>query len=678
MAENRIMISEVYIKNFRSIRNATIKTAGFNILVGNNDVGKSNVLKALNLFFNNKTDYNTDFQFDSDFTILPKRSHERKEILIRLKFNIPPTFQKSGEYIWTRVWSQDSTSSETISNSFGELPDQRSRIPSALKRVQYRYVPAVKSAGYYKTLLGDMYRAVLGSQKNPLIESASAFSKQLKTYTKGLSREVLSRLSLSSELSIPNDLNDIFQALVFDTNDNDSDIHVPLTFRGDGIQARHIPIVLRYIAEEDQKSRGQGSMNVYTIWGFEEPENGLELLNTFRMADEFEEYSKDIQIFTTTHSPAFYQKKIKAGTQLFYISKKEGSANTIIETGKDASLIANNMGLMPLIAPYIAEKANELDQMKRELQNIRTEIEKKRERILIITEGSSDWKHIKTAYSVLRERKEYENIFEGLNIEFLEYEPKNSSFPKPLKLEMGCSALVSLCDSYAKLPQDNKIIFIADRDDASTLIKIGSNGSKPYKDWGNNVYSFALPIPSHRIATPLICIEHFYSDDEIKTEVLCSDGVSRRLYMGYEFDTYGRGLEIERLCTNRNLCGNNKIKIIDDAVLPSSAGLDNINYALPKMEFAAKVASGETPYNNFNFESFVPIFEIIQEINRISYVKTINDKDKPIELNDDELDLIDCCDLVKADIYLTETPDIAIKSEANSTEADIDSKEVAS
>lgn len=46
-------------------------------------------------------------------------------------------------------------------------------------------------------------------------------------------------------------------------------------------------------------------MKVATIWGFEEPENGVELSKAFEMANDFEEFSQDIQMFITTHSPAF-------------------------------------------------------------------------------------------------------------------------------------------------------------------------------------------------------------------------------------------------------------------------------------------------------------------------------------------------------------------------------------
>ena len=310
MADKRIKISSVHIKNFRSIRNVLIKATDLNIFVGTNDVGKSNVLKALNLFFNGQTDYDKPFSFESDFTYLfPSKSHSTKEIKITITFEIPDTYSDAGEYTWTKVWRTDNYFEEIILNKNGEKPSTKSRVSGALKRIKYRYVPAVKSPLYYKTLLGDLYFAVSASLGNPLLTSATSFSKALKSYTSTISEEVNAKLHMTSELTIPSDLNDIFQALIFETRGQAEGIRVPLSARGDGIQARHIPIILHYIALEDQKSRRRGSMKVCTIWGFEEPENGLELARAFKMADEFEEYTKEIQIFTTTHSPAFYIKK---------------------------------------------------------------------------------------------------------------------------------------------------------------------------------------------------------------------------------------------------------------------------------------------------------------------------------------------------------------------------------
>ncbi len=51
-------IRRIKIKNFRSIRNLDIEVTDLATFVGDNDSGKSNILKALNLFFNDVTESN--------------------------------------------------------------------------------------------------------------------------------------------------------------------------------------------------------------------------------------------------------------------------------------------------------------------------------------------------------------------------------------------------------------------------------------------------------------------------------------------------------------------------------------------------------------------------------------------------------------------------------------------
>lgn len=71
----------------------------------------------------------------------------------------------------------------------------------------------------------------------------------------------------------------------------------------------------------------------------------------------------------------------------------------------------------------------------------------------------------------------------------------------PLKLEMGNSQLVEMCRNCAAISQSRKLIFIADADDKNTNKDLGASSGN-FKSWGNNVYSFILPVPQHRQATP--------------------------------------------------------------------------------------------------------------------------------------------------------------------------------
>ena len=234
-------------------------------------------------------------------------------------------------------------------------------------------------------------------------------------------------------------------------------------------------------------------------------------------------------------------------------------------------------------------------------------------KVLVITEGATDWKHMKTALSVLKQKEENSDLFNGLDFDFFEYEPANSKDEAVHKLEMGNTTLTSICENYAKMPQDETYIFIADCDVESTNKKMGSATGK-YKRWSKNVYSFTIPIPDNRKETPDICIEHLFNDDEIKTEVTI-EGVKRRLYMGNEFDSRGLSVELDRFCERSDICGPNKIKIIEGSQgdritsIKNSEGVNN--YALSKMNFAKYVSSHP---DDFNFDNFIEIFRIIRQI----------------------------------------------------------------
>lgn len=258
---------------------------------------------------------------------------------------------------------------------------------------------------------------------------------------------------------------------------------------------------------------------------------------------------------------------------------------------------------------YFAETETHNKELKEAIDNAVTD------RPLVITEGATDWKHLQAAYNNLSIKPEFKEIFEHLNFEIFKYEPANSPNPATNKVNMGNSALVAMCEAYSKMPQKRKMIFMADRDDEKTNKKLAVEG-KPYKIWGNNVYSFVLPVPETRKETPEICIEHLYSDDEIRTEYV-EDGIPRRLYLGYEFSNKGISLELNKICEKRNICGPGRISIIDGSSGEKISNLspdDDINYALSKMVFADCVLENKPGFDKFDFNNFVSIFRIIGEI----------------------------------------------------------------
>lgn len=68
-------INQIRIKYFRSIYSVAFDTISdtLTVFTGGNDVGKSNVLRALNLFFNDETDVDEEIIFERDFSKIRKK-----------------------------------------------------------------------------------------------------------------------------------------------------------------------------------------------------------------------------------------------------------------------------------------------------------------------------------------------------------------------------------------------------------------------------------------------------------------------------------------------------------------------------------------------------------------------------------------------------------------------------
>ncbi len=214
-------------------------------------------------------------------------------------------------------------------------------------------------------------------------------------------------------------------------------------------------------------------------------------------------------------------------------------------------------------------------------------------RPLIFTEGKTDWKHIKSAYHRLIVS---DYLPKGIDIEFHEDE-----------LETGDTELLGMCRHYSKTKQTRKHVFIFDRDNEDVLKKVSDSG-KPYKNWGNNVYSFAIPIPSHRANQPKISIEFFYFDEDIKK----TDTNGRRLFLSSEFNPdFGRHISEDLNCIEINRL-RGEVKIIDNRVFDKGSR----NVALTKNDFADLILNGDRNFRELDIQEFAKIFEVIEKILR--------------------------------------------------------------
>lgn len=167
-------IRSIHIENFRSIRNLDVSVTQLSVFVGKNDSGKSNILRALNLFFNGETNPGVEFDFQDDYNFFaPVRARKAKEITVRLEIEIPESYHRTnGEVItWTKKWREgglwneeyDYYGERVTRNRRGnevrervEIPD-KSNVHSLLRKIEFEYVPAIKDSEYFADLRGRIY-----------------------------------------------------------------------------------------------------------------------------------------------------------------------------------------------------------------------------------------------------------------------------------------------------------------------------------------------------------------------------------------------------------------------------------------------------------------------------------------------------------------------------------------
>jgi AAA15 family ATPase/GTPase len=392
-----VVIEQIEIKNFRSFGNRTgettklVKIKALNILSGSNDSGKSNVLRALNLFFNGHTNLNSFFDSNVDFfnKEIPDDKDIKEELVtIKLWFSnenninknknqptksyLPTKFWVSKKWKKSSVYNPESQKSnielsflkekskddkEHFLDAEGSLKypikgSLQKQLTDFLTQIQFHYVPAIKDKLYFSHLFGELQQTLWKGQASRVDSKKNEFQKEIQTETSILMeefKETLNQQSLNYEpvFQLPENLVDLFRTLQVQTGG------VELTQRGDGVQAKLIPEILNYIAIKEKHltnvtTRKGAQVKKYFIWGFEEPENSYEYKNAQLLANRFKDkFIDNAQVFITTHSFNFISIDGENISKYRVWQDDEISASRIakIEKDKEGSYITDDTAL---------------------------------------------------------------------------------------------------------------------------------------------------------------------------------------------------------------------------------------------------------------------------------------------------------------------------------------------
>jgi AAA15 family ATPase/GTPase len=580
------IISKVEINYFRSIYSASFNSVNhLNVFVGGNDAGKSNILRALNLFFNGKTELNTPYDFFQDIT--KYRVEEAREAKGRVTLWVKITFRNIDN--WSSLpktfyikKSWDRNGDITLTHEKGT---KLGTITKFLNKITFHYVPAIRGRETFSYYLGMVHDCLLNDTKAGLADASTAMTKRINEAVDDMSENIKEQLGFESKIEIPQNFRNLFEALDFSTKYGIFD--VPLQKRGDGIQARHIPHILDFIADQDSK---------HHIWAYEEPENSLEMSNAFNLAEQFEQkFSKENQIFLTTHSPAFYDLSSEKVSRWLVTSGQYKDTEHLTSNAIPVSVEDENPDDRLGIAELVKERAKEIylshDALEKNILRLEGEISTYTKPV-VVTEGK---------YDVTIIKKAWEKLYPDEDIPF--DVTSCSAGVSEEDEQAGAKQLQTYLDSI--LYSENKArIGIFDNDKAGIdyfhrLRRYKKVDSLTKTHEAGQSHALLLPKPpSDELYWPTsdICIEFLFKKEHL------TEGYVKRVYLGAD------GKE----------ASEQQATILDDEIDPEK--LESLR-SLFKQEYKIrsnrKKHFAETKINNYPpeaFELFVVLFDNIKAV----------------------------------------------------------------
>jgi AAA ATPase-like protein len=357
------LISALGIRNFRSIRNIEIDgIADFSCFCGQNNVGKSNILKALNLFFNDETDPKRTLNIDDDYNVFERTARRKAIISIELHFRLPPFFKFrrelqvvseliGDEFAIKKIWTRDSPEPSFQLNGQDLDAANSQLVRQFLSLIRFRYIPN-------RVLPIDIIRSEQKAITDSLIrrlkfssdESERVFEhfrEQATALAANLGSEFSALISNFSNISLstPQAWGELIFNLGYRVSEGLDD-----ELQGSGAQS---VLMLETLALVDRDYYKQFGWRQATIWGFEEPESSLhhslELGVAKKIKSLTENDSVRLQVFCTTHANSIVEY-----SQSPFFVKRENKTSEVFPMLDGAHIEEIwNSGVAPWIHPLL-------------------------------------------------------------------------------------------------------------------------------------------------------------------------------------------------------------------------------------------------------------------------------------------------------------------------------------
>ncbi|WHX41190.1 AAA family ATPase [Mesobacillus sp. AQ2] len=302
-----MIIKEIETNAYKSLVDFDLEVnKKLNILIGSNNVGKSNILKLLDVFFNKRKITEQDFPKNLKYRLDFNNSNARKEPFIQLTFtdisqsirqNIP-NFIIENKYVVIKVVFDIEGKSKGYlirnkNNSYSSLQDDILPLFIYLGDINQRDI----SLEYIKSIIPDENEA----------------RKNLITYSNQLLKNILdSSLMVSIEKN-----DDDFEINVIDEFGTMND----LINKSSGVQqVVFMALILSSSLDGIPKRR---------IFALEEPEMNLHAGVQKKLFNLIKSNSESVQTFITTHSPIFIDKA--DSNNVFHIGRNTDNVTIVLK-----------------------------------------------------------------------------------------------------------------------------------------------------------------------------------------------------------------------------------------------------------------------------------------------------------------------------------------------------------
>ncbi|MES0491958.1 MAG: AAA family ATPase [Leptospirales bacterium] len=364
-------INKFTIRRFRSLYEASeIKIENYTVLTGQNNEGKSNILKALSICFSEIGSYqassinrvrnrrvyrrrygiDANYDWERDYPIEYQNEEEgNAPSVFILDFKLSDIDQKS-----IKKLIEQETNSLRIELSFGRekvlyevtiaekkyKSEQRSKktedketiktiFEYISENINFQYIPTIRTEDLVERIIDDMV-----SEELQELESDPEYRKLIKKiidYQKPKLKIIGERIKETITYFVPN-----IKDVQIRTDDTMSDFirnagHIvindgtetDLDFKGDGIKSLVAIALMRHYGDASRKSKN-------VMLAIEEPEAHLHPNAIHKLRKVIGELSQNDQVIISTHSPLFIER-LQIERNIIVSNKKAKHAESIVK-----------------------------------------------------------------------------------------------------------------------------------------------------------------------------------------------------------------------------------------------------------------------------------------------------------------------------------------------------------